>query len=269
METQRKLRVSVCSEDGKPATRIVGLQFALEENKRLVAKYSVQELAQSEILAVGIAIPRMADQGDEFLRSCEAALRSTLPQKRSQDQWAILKYSGGGEDGAVVKFSADAHTLAEALAAPGSKDAAALSLTDAAQRLFAEIAPKKAQRHVLLIGPSALSQPDADNLLELAKAGKIQVYSLVVAELDSDVNPHLRALCEASGGRIARAGAIAEIPRALEVLFCTLPSSYEITYVSNAATPTSRLSLQVYAPQGCGEQSCEMTGSGPAPFRKN
>ncbi|HEY6393610.1 MAG TPA: HEAT repeat domain-containing protein [Bryobacteraceae bacterium] len=270
METQRKLRVSVCSEEGKPAARIVGLQFALEENKRLVPKYSVQELAQTEILAVGIAIPRSLDQAGEFLQSCEASIRSALQQKRSQDQWGILKYACGRSGAAtpetqdtIVRFSSDPRTLAEAVAAPGSKDAAALNLTDAAQRLFAEIAPKKAQRHILLIdppaaGPSSLSQPDADNLLALARQGKIQVYGLVLTGLDSDVNPNVRALCESSGGRIVRIGAVDEIPRALEVLFCTLPSSYEITYVSNSATPASRLSLQVYSPQGCGEQSCEM-----------
>lgn len=269
LEAQRKLRVSVCSEDGKPAARIVGLQFALEENKRLVAKYSVQELAQTEILAVGIAIPRRLDQADEFLQSCEAALRSTLPQKRSQDQWGILKYAAGAiGDNLLVKFSADPQTLAEAVTAAGNKDSAALNLADAAQRIFAEIAPKKAQRHVLLIdalaaGSSPLRQLDADNLLTLAKEGKIQVYSLVVAGLDTEVNPHLRRLCEGSGGRTVRAAGMTEIPRALEVLFCTLPSSYEITYVSNVTTPTSRVSLQVYSPQGYGEQTCEMHASAP------
>jgi HEAT repeat protein len=271
LEAQRKLRVSVCSEDGKPAARIVGLQFALEENKRLVAKYSVQELTQTEILAVGIAIPRRLDQADEFLQSCEAALRSTLQQKRSQDQWGILKYATGAiGDNLLVKFSADPQTLAEAVTAAGNKESAALTLADAAQRIFAEIAPKKAQRHVLLIdalaagsspGSSHMTQLDADNLLALAKEGKIQVYSLVVAGHDSEVNPHLRRLCESSGGRTVRAAGITEIPRALDVLFCTLPSSYEITYVSNASTPASRLSLQVYSPQGCGEHSCEMTGN--------
>jgi len=267
LEAQRKLRVSVCSEDGKPAARIVGLQFALEENKRLVAKYSVQELAQTEILAVGIAIPRRLDQADEFLQTCEAALRSTLQQKRSHDQWGILKYASGAiGDNLLVKFSADPQTLAEAVTAAGNKDSAAPTLADAAQRILAEIAPKKAQRHVLLIdapaaGSSHMTQLDADNLLTLAKEGKIQVHSLVVAGLDIEVNPHLRRLCESSGGRMVRAAGLTEIPRALEVLFCTLPSSYEITYVSNVTTPTSRLSLQVYSPQGCGEHSCEMTGN--------
>jgi HEAT repeat protein len=269
LEAQRKLRVSICSEDGKPAARIVGLQFALEENKRLVAKYSVQELAQTEILAVGIAIPRRLDQAGEFLQSCEAALRSTLQQKRIQDQWGILKYaSGATSDNLLVKFSADPQTLAEAVTAAGNKDSAALTLADAAQRIFAEIAPKKAQRHVLLIdaagsspGSSHMTQPDADNLLTLAREGKIQVHNLAVAALDTEVNPHLRGLCESSGGRMVRAAGITEIARALEVLFCTLSSSYEITYVSNAAMPASRLSLQVYSPQGCGEHSCEMTGN--------
>jgi HEAT repeats len=267
LEAQRKLRVSVCSEDGKPAARIVGLQFALEENKRLVAKYSVQELAPTEILAVGIAIPRKLDEADEFLQSCESALKSTLQQKRSQDQWGIVKYASGAiGDNLLLKFSADSQTLAEAVTAAGNKESAALNLADAAQRIFAEIGPKKAHRHVLLIdahaaGSSSLGHADADNLLALAKEARIQVYSLVVASLDSDVNPHLRRLCETSGGRIVRAGAVDEITRALEVLFCTLPSSYEITYVSNATTPAGRVSLQVYSPQGCGEQSCEMTGN--------
>jgi hypothetical protein len=267
LEAQRKLRVSICSEDGKPAARFAGLQFVLEENKRLVAKYSVQELAQTETLAIGIALPRGLDQTDEFLQNCEASLKSSLQQKRSQDQWGILRYAGGAVgDNILVKFSADPPTVAEALTAAGNKDSAALNLADAAQRIFAEIGPKKAQRHVLLIDTlaadsSSLGQLDADNLLTLAKEGRIQVYSLVVAALDSDVNPHVRRLCESSGGRTVRAGAFNEIPRALEVLFCTLSSSYEITYVSNAATPTSRVSLQVYSPQGCGEQGCEMTGN--------
>jgi HEAT repeat protein len=274
IEAQRRVRISVCLEDGKPAARITGTQFALEENKRLVAKYSVEELAQTDVLAVGIAIPRILDQTNEFLLSCESFLKSNLQQKRSQDQWGILKYAGDaktveaqpGNDASAstpLKFSSDLEALAQAVDGAGDKDAVALSLTDAAQRIFAEITPQEAQRHVLLIdaaaaGSSSMTQPEADQLLTLAKAGKIQVYSLVVAGLDSDVNPHLRRLCDASGGRIVIAGAIDEIPRALEVLFCTLPSSYEITYLSNAATPPSRLSLQVYSPQGCGGQACEL-----------
>src|SRR6266567_1461118 len=125
LEAHRKLRVSICSEDGTPAARFVGLQFAIEENNRPVAKYSVQELAQLETLAVGIAIPRSVHQPDEFLQSCEASLKSTLQQKRSQDQWAILKYPSGvkaGEmqsgksDCTALAFSSDLQTLAEALA---------------------------------------------------------------------------------------------------------------------------------------------------------
>jgi HEAT repeat protein len=269
LEGQRKLRVSVCSDDGKPTARFAGFQFAIEEDKRPVAKYSVQELGQTEALAVGIAIPRIVHQPDEFLLSCEASLKSTLQQKRSQDQWAILKYASGGESNSTaLAFSSDPHTLADALAAGESKDAAVGNLSDAAQMLFTEIAPKKGQRHVLLVdspahGSSSWSQTDVDSLLALAKPGKIQVHSLVVAPLDSEVNPHLRRLCEASGGRIVRARAVDEIPRTLEVLFCTLSSSYEITYVSNATTPANRVLVQVYSPQGCGEQTCEMTGNVP------
>jgi HEAT repeat protein len=272
LEGQRKLRVSICSEDGKPAARFVGLQFAIEEDKRLVAKYSVQELGQAESLAVGIAIPRSVHQPDEFLQSCEASLKSTLQQKRSQDQWAILKYAGKS-DSTALTFSSDPKTLAEVLAAEGNaaggnEGPAELNLNDAAQRLFTEISPKKAQRHVLLIdssasGSSSMSQTDVDNLLAIAKPGKIQVYGLVVAALDSGVNPHLRRLCEASGGRIVRASAVDDIPRTLEGLFCTLSSAYEITYVSNATSPISRVSVQIYSPQGCGEQTCETTGSVP------
>jgi len=277
LEAQRKLRVSVCSEDGIPVARISGLHFALEENKRLVGKYSVQEVGQTQSLAVGIAIPRGIDQTDEFLQSCEASLKSILPQKRSQDKWGILKYAGGANAGEVqsgkrdstpVTFSANPQTLAEAVVAAANNDAAALNLTAATQRLFAEISSTEAQRRVLLIdlpaaGSSSLSQADADNLLALAKPGKIQVCSLVAAVVESGVNPHLRRLCEASGGRILRAAGVDEIPRSLEVLICTLASSYEITYVSNATAPTSRVSLQVYSPQGCGEQTCEITGNTP------
>jgi len=273
LEGQRKLRVSICSEDGKPAARFAGLQFAIEEDKRLVAKYSVQELGQAETLAVGIAIPRSVDQPDEFLQSCEASLKSTLQQKRSQDQWAILRYAGDKSDSTALAFSSDPQALVEALialgnAAEGNKGPAELNLNDAAQRLFTEITPKKAQRHVLLIdspasGSSSLSQTDVDNLLAIAKPAKIQVYSLVVAALDSGVNPHLRRLCEASGGRTVRASSIDQILSTLQVLFRTLSSSYEITYVSNATSPTSRVSVQIFSPQGCGEQTCETTGSVP------
>jgi hypothetical protein len=268
LEAQRKLRVSICLEDGKPSARFAGLQFAIEEDKRPVSKYSVQEPAQTETLAVGIAIPGTAHQPDEFLLSCEASLKSSLQQKRSQDQWAILKYAGGVSSGTALTFSSDPQTLAAALAveakvAEGNKATTVVSLNDAARRLLTEISPKKAQRHVLLIdssasGSSPMSQTDVDNLLAIAKPAKIQVYSLVVASLDSGVNPHLRRLCEASGGRTVRATSFDEIARTLEVLFGTLSSSYEITYVSNTTTP-SRVSVQVYSPQGCGEQTCGIT----------
>ena len=56
---------------------------------------------------------------------------------------------------------------------------------------------------------------------------------------------------------------IGDVNQASMVLFGTLSSCYEITYVSNATMPTSRLSVQVYSPQGCGEQTCEVTGNVP------
>lgn len=110
MEKQHKVRVSVSTEDGKPVAHILGVQFALDENKLLVTEYSVVEMAQSEIPAAGIAEPLTLDPENE-------------------------------------------------------------------------------------VGERSIS--------------------------------------------------------------------YEITYVSNSAMPTSRLSVQVYSPEGCGEQTCEVTGNVP------
>ncbi len=224
MATQRKLRVSVCSEDGKPASRIAGIQFALEENKRVVTSYSVQEAAR----AIGIAMPATVDP-------------ASLQQKRIQDQWTILTYSP----------DATASGLAGAAQALITKIA-----NQKAQRYLLVIDGP-------VSGQSSLNETEADALLLLAKSGDIQVHSLVVATADSIVNPHLQKLCQNSGGSVVRVAAVNEIAGALEGLLGALSTSYEVTYDSNSVASTSSLSIQIYSQQGCGEQTCEMQASAP------
>jgi HEAT repeat protein len=277
-KTERKLRVSVCMDDGKPAPRILGVQFALDETKRLVAEYSVHETAQTEILAVGIAMPGALDQTNEFMQSCEQSLQANLQQKRAKDQWAVLKYSSeqsvqalenaGAGAAVAVKFSTDPTAISGAVGAEEQKDGAASGLAAAAQGLLSEIACERGQGHLLLIeNPlAAHASPDeavAASLLTFAKSSGVQIHSLVLAASDAPVNPHLRRLCEGSGGRMVRVAAASEVAIALEVLLGALSSSYEITYVSNSAAPTNRLSIQVYSPQGCGEQTFETHSSAP------
>jgi hypothetical protein len=217
-------------------------------------------------------MPRAPDQTNEFLQNCEQSLQANLQQKRPKDQWAVLKYSSGqsvqalenGGAGAAnaVKFSSDPAAISEALAAAEQKDGNACGLAAATQGLLAEITRERGQGHLLLIDNPLAAQfsPDeavAANLLALAKSSGVQIHSLVLAASDAQVNPHLRTLCEGSGGRVMRVAAASEVASAIEVFLSGLASSYEITYVSSSTAPTSRLSIQVYSSQGCGEQTFE------------
>jgi hypothetical protein len=234
VETRRKLRVLICTEDGEPVEGISGVQFALDENKRGVAEYSV--LTPSEPLVVGVVLP---------LKDCEASLQTSLKSKRANDRWAILTYiAGESADAAVpVKFSVDPTVLS-----------GAASLTGAAQAVLAEITKESGRRHLVLIdGPnSGQSAPDAaevDNLLLLAKSGSVQVHALITAP----INPNLQKLCEGSGGSMIKINGAEEIAGALEVL-----NSYELTYVPTSPGSSSQLSIQVYSAHGCGEQTLEI-----------
>ena len=144
----------------------------------------------------------------------------------------------------------------------GQKDADANNFAGALHALLAQIALQKGQRHVVLIAspasvPSLPDQAEADSLLAAAKSSGVQVHSLVIAETESPVDPRFRSLCEGSGGKMVRAAAVNEVAPALAALFGERSSSYEIAYVSNSAATASRLSVQVYSPQGCGELTLE------------
>ena len=51
----------------------------------------------------------------------------------------------------------------------------------------------------------------ADAAALLAKSGGVQVHSLVVTAADSPINPHLRKLCEGSGGTIVRLAVVNDV----------------------------------------------------------
>jgi hypothetical protein len=100
MRNQRKLRASVSREDGRPVARIMGVQFALDENKQPVTEYSVLEMTQSEIPAGEIAVPLTLDPENEVgehLSSYEITYVSNSAVPTSQLSIQVYSPQGYGE----------------------------------------------------------------------------------------------------------------------------------------------------------------------------
>ena len=270
---QRKLRVSVCSKSG-PVGDVSPLEVLLEEDRRPIADYTFQEIHSPEPLALGIAIPRILQQEDEFRRACEASIQHCLPMKRRLDQWAILRYATEppatpSPNGVTVRFATDPAAISETLHSAVHREEASDSLKDAASRLIAEAGQKKSKRQILLIdGPAAysrsLSDANVNDLQIQAKSAKTQVHGLISAESDAQVNPRLRELCRESGGKVIRIATPDEMPQALQGLCCSLVNRYEITYAAKSTASPVRISVQLYSPAGFGEQSCDIVPAASA-----
>ncbi len=213
----QRLLVSVRTEDGSPVRGLTALQFHLEEAREAITEYSVREMPAPDSIAMGFAFPEFTEPDKSFRRIYDEAVQRRLPWTRRQDKWIVQEY--------------ETDSLAARLG-----------------RLMADLSQKESHRHLLLVDCpelySDISEDDADKLLVRAKGAGIRVHLLVVAPMESVPNPRVERLCRSSGGRVTRVADRAEVPEAIQELYCSLFCSYEIAYAPKGPEPGA-ISVQV------------------------
>ncbi len=286
-----QVAVEVWSEGdhSSPCKEISGLkatQFALYENSLLVTHYQVEEMSHPEATAIAFAVPRVVEANDPVHASCELAFTRAIRHKRKPDSWLVLKYlpekapertpaakntnsilqldphpANEVEEATLpsdLRFSTDPEEIMEAVQAAGQRMALPSGIVEAARGLLPAIAQARGARHLVLflhpLGGAASGEDGSSawtDLVPQARIGKVAVHCL--GPMDS---PDMKELCSKTGGSYWPVSSIDDIPATLEALCASMINQYLVKYRSPSldALPSSSLKVQVYAPQGFGQE---------------
>ncbi|MDQ6664733.1 MAG: HEAT repeat domain-containing protein [Acidobacteriota bacterium] len=275
-----RLRVTVSGQNGQPVTRLAPTQFVTWVEGAAVTRYSIEEHAQPEHLALGFIVPRRLETTDPYSQTCEKALLNSLRVKRASDVWCVLKYpedadtagSMAGVDrifGQDISDSARGAALAEVDATfsarlphlralvegTGHRRELPVNMIAAAERLLQTMTGARGSRHLFLFQEKTC-RPDAaglQNILAAALAARVAIH--VISQC---ADGGLREICARTAGTFQHLSKLESLPVALENLYASLLFRYDLQYRSERIAGTETISpqpvrLQILTPDGQGE----------------
>jgi len=260
----RRLVLAIAPADEGTEIQFSATHFLVCEDSQPVTDYRVRALGDAERLVVGFVLCREGGLSDQDIESAEKAVHACLKQKRTQDQWAVMKSTE-----APVRFTGDRAALLTALKRPAaeiSDPAEALAMWN---QLLESVARLRGNRNlIVLAGPESglaarepatgptLGCSDLDLVRQAAAAQGIAVHAVVTGSFSP---PHaLECFCRGTGGAFLSAEGPQEIPSRYQQIYSSLLNRYEITYRPEpgpAHAQPQRVEVQIYSPHGCGEDA--------------
>jgi HEAT repeat protein len=253
-----RLRIVLTGQDQQPIAGLPATAFIIWEDGVPVVSYSVREQPLADVLTVAFAIPRQVESALAHSKACEAALLSCLTRKRAPDSWIVAKYFPRAsapvatEPGAPparaagIVCSSTALTLEESIQAPDSLTDAPTGLSEAVNKILQLASRSHGPRHIVLCQEQNCGAAFASQLAETAKGAGITVNAISMQP-----DPALEETCHRTFGVFCRVEEPAAIAPALEKLYLTLASHYELTY--RPAAPSPQLRVHVHTPNAQGE----------------
>lgn len=250
-----RMGATVTTQEGLVVPGIRPTHFVVSSGGEPVAHFNVHENRLDPALLIGFLIPAAGAGSTAYRDYVERCLVECKKYQRPGDLWCVWEYSMTRPGVAASSEPAGAGKAG--------------GVPEAAFGFLASAAPVETHRHLILIGPErplerAAASAAAGEWNRLAAAARAAGATIHVLSGGPDGADFLNDLCSQERGRLYRADSRVEMRSHLEALCRSLLETYEITYripESGGAQPATR--LQIYSPQGCGEDSSENKADAP------
>jgi HEAT repeat protein len=261
----RLVRAGVAQLDGCDLEGLRPTEVALWQGQRLIADYALRKLQPADWLSLGVALPARQTGSEAQVEILESGVLACLAVKREADRWAILRSCqppegapGGEPEPAAPPACALLQcnpALIEALNAPENR----FALADGIQALLGVIAQAGGSRHLLLLEDCTAGTVRQELLPERwqlaiaeAKAAEVAIHAVALVDPggSSGILAEVAAL---TGGLCLTTSEPAKFAALCEKLYFVLLHPCELLYRPGEPEPDGPLKLQVYPPQGRGE----------------
>ena len=261
----RLVRAGVAQLDGSDLQGLRPTEVALWQGQRLIADYALRKLQPADWLSLGVALPARQSGSDAQVAILESGVLTCLATKREADRWAILRScqppeGAPGEEPEPAAPPACAllqcnPALIEALNAAENR----FALADGIQALLGTVAQAGGSRHLLLLEDCSAGSvrhelpPERWQLVIAdAKAAEVAIHAVALIEPggSSGILAEVAAL---TGGLCLTTSEPAKFAALCERLYFVLLHPCELLYRPGEPEPDGPLKLQVYSPQGRGE----------------
>jgi HEAT repeat protein len=270
--SQRRLvSLQALGPEGDPMRGLLGSQFILWANQKLVTDYEVIEHVNTESLGVGFALCQGAGISGDLLKSAGEAVLGCLPLKAPQHHWALAKFvstrvqpAGGGVSAPeetrtdllveAVAYLPDTGKLEKSIAdSPVETHFAAAALA-ALKSLLPGAFKTRGNRHLILLAASEfIPTPEIEAQADGAVETKVAIHAVVVGR----PHPSLQDLCQRTAGTIVTVDGGAGLAAAFRKLYLALTFHYKIRFQTE-----SPINLEIYCKQGYG--TCHIDNDGRA-----
>jgi hypothetical protein len=251
---ERRISVSVITEDGRGLPQILPVQFVLFENGQPVWGYRVTEKMAPGPMSVLFLFPRKFDRDGKPWD--QGALRC-LQWKRSTDLWSSLPYAGDAAPSErpteleLPTFIANASQAARTFQETPKLIDCSGFWTAIQRGVLPSNGPRRGDRHMIVVAGEDVGAPADDSLIAAVRTSRTSIQVISTAP-----NPVLQDFCKRIDGRFQCVQDDASIEEAVSLAYLNLLSRYDIRYPS--AADAASLKLRVHTPAGWGEAAIEL-----------